>query len=79
MLFGLRLIALLALLLVRVSTSEAQELRRIHYGTTTSPIYYGAGYTTPGAWWLDGFLLATLNTVVWLVVGAVWWKVLGWW
>ena len=36
MLFGLRLIALLALLLVRVSTSEAQELRRIHYGTTTS-------------------------------------------
>jgi DASS family divalent anion:Na+ symporter len=50
-----------------------------HYGTTTSPIYYGAGYTTPGAWWRDGLLLATLNTVVWLVVGAVWWKVLGWW
>jgi DASS family divalent anion:Na+ symporter len=50
-----------------------------HYGTTTSPIYYGAGYTTPGAWWRDGFLLATLNTVVWLVVGAVWWKALGWW
>jgi NitT/TauT family transport system substrate-binding protein len=36
MLFRLRLIALLPLLLVRVSTSEAQELRRIHYGTTTS-------------------------------------------
>jgi divalent anion:Na+ symporter, DASS family len=50
-----------------------------HYGTTTSPIYYGAGYTTPGAWWRDGFLLATLNTVVWLAVGAAWWKVLGWW
>jgi DASS family divalent anion:Na+ symporter len=50
-----------------------------HYGTTTSPIYYGAGYTTPGAWWRDGFILATLNTAVWLLVGAVWWKALGWW
>jgi NitT/TauT family transport system substrate-binding protein len=36
MLFRLRLIALLGLLLVHASTSEAQELRRIHYGTTTS-------------------------------------------
>jgi DASS family divalent anion:Na+ symporter len=50
-----------------------------HYGTTTSPIYYGAGYTTPAGWWRDGLLLATLNTVVWLAVGAVWWKLLGWW
>jgi DASS family divalent anion:Na+ symporter len=50
-----------------------------HYGTTTSPIYYGAGYTTPGAWWRHGFVMATLNTVVWLVAGAAWWKALGWW
>jgi DASS family divalent anion:Na+ symporter len=50
-----------------------------HYGTTTSPIYYGAGYTTAGVWWRDGFFVATLNGVVWLSVGAVWWKVLGWW
>ncbi len=50
-----------------------------HYGTTTSPIYYGAGYTTPGAWWLDGFIIATLNTAVWLAVGSAWWKILGWW
>lgn len=50
-----------------------------HYGTTTSPIYYGAGYTTPGMWWRDGFLAATLNTAVWLTVGALWWKALGWW
>ena len=41
-----------------------------HYGTTTSPIYYGAGYTTAGAWWRDGCLIATMNTVVWLGVGA---------
>lgn len=50
-----------------------------HYGTTPSPIYYGAGYTTAGEWWRDGFLIATMNTVLWLAVGAAWWKVLGWW
>jgi DASS family divalent anion:Na+ symporter len=50
-----------------------------HYGTTPSPIYYGAGYTTAGEWWRDGFLIATMNTVLWLLVGAVWWKSLGWW
>jgi DASS family divalent anion:Na+ symporter len=50
-----------------------------HYGTTTSPIYYGGGYTTQGEWWRNGFLLATLNTLVWLTAGAAWWKLLGWW
>jgi len=50
-----------------------------HYGTTTSPIYYGAGYTTPGGWWRDGWIVATLNTAVWPAVGPAWWKVPGWW
>jgi DASS family divalent anion:Na+ symporter len=48
------------------------------YRTTTSPIDYGAGYTTLGAWWRNGFLIATLNAGVWLVVGAAWWKA-RWW
>ena len=50
-----------------------------HYGTTTSPIYYGAGYVTQGAWWRIGLLVATINTLVWLTFGAAWWKLLGWW
>jgi len=50
-----------------------------HYGTTSSPIYYGAGYTSPTTWWLEGFFITTMNTMIWLTVGAVWWKVLGWW
>ncbi len=50
-----------------------------HYGTTTSPIFFGAGYVTQGAWWRIGLLVATINTLVWLAVGAVWWKLLGWW
>ncbi len=50
-----------------------------HYGTTTSPIYYGAGYLTQNAWWRVGLWVTTVNTIVWVAVGACWWKVLGWW
>ena len=27
-----------------------------HYGTTSTPIYYGAGYLTQASWWRVGFL-----------------------
>ena len=50
-----------------------------HYGTTTSPIYYGAGYLGQGAWWRIGLLAATVNAIVWMAAGFAWWKVLGWW
>ena len=50
-----------------------------HYGTTSSPIYSGAGYLTQGAWWRLGLLVATANAVVWVAFGFVWWKLLGWW
>jgi len=50
-----------------------------HYGTTTSPIYYGAGYLSQGAWWRIGLLVATVNALVWVAVGFAWWKILGWW
>ena len=50
-----------------------------HYGTTTSPIYYGAGYLGQGAWWRIGLLAATVNAIVWIAVGFAWWKILGWW
>jgi DASS family divalent anion:Na+ symporter len=50
-----------------------------HYGTTTSPIYFGAGYLSQAAWWRIGLAVATLNAIVWMAVGSVWWKLLGWW
>jgi divalent anion:Na+ symporter, DASS family len=50
-----------------------------HYGTTSSPIYYGAGYLSQGAWWRVGLIVTTVNGVVWVTCGLVWWKVLGWW
>lgn len=48
-----------------------------HYATGTSPIIFNSGYTTLGQWWLAGLVMSVVNLVVWLVVGGVWWSVLG--
>jgi DASS family divalent anion:Na+ symporter len=50
-----------------------------HYGTTSAPIYFGAGYLTQRLWWRHGLTIATLNAIIWIAVGSVWWKLLGWW
>ena len=50
-----------------------------HYGTTTSPIYFGARYHTQREWWTIGLAVSILTIAVWAAVGLVWWKVLGWW
>ena len=50
-----------------------------HYATGTSPIIFGSGYTTLGQWWLAGLVMSVVNLAVWVLVGGVWWKVLGYW
>lgn len=50
-----------------------------HYGTTTSPIYFGAGYVGQGAWWRVGLMVSVVNIAIWVTVGFAWWRLLGWW
>ncbi|MGE3268771.1 MAG: anion permease [Chloroflexota bacterium] len=50
-----------------------------HYGTGPAPVLFGAGYVDIGTWWKLGLLVSVVNVVIWLVVGGLWWKVLGLW
>jgi DASS family divalent anion:Na+ symporter len=50
-----------------------------HYGTTPAPIWFGAGYVKQRTWWLIGLLVSVPNIIIWVVVGFLWWKLLGWW
>jgi len=50
-----------------------------HYGTTPAPIYFGADYVKQRTWWGLGLLVSGPHLVVWVSVGLVWWKALGWW
>lgn len=50
-----------------------------HYGTGSAPVYFGTGYVAQHTWWKIGFLLSLINLALWLGVGLLWWKLLGWW
>ena len=50
-----------------------------HYGTGSAPVYFGTGYVSMGTWWRIGFLVSLVNLALWLGVGLIWWKLLGWW
>ena len=50
-----------------------------HYGTGSAPVFFGAGYVSQGEWWKLGFLISVVDIVLWIGVGSVWWKLLGWW
>lgn len=48
-----------------------------HYATGTSPIIFGSGYVSLGQWWTAGFIMSVVNLVIWVVVGGLWWSLLG--
>ncbi len=48
-----------------------------HYGNGCGPVYFGAGYVSQGEWWRNGFIITTVNVVIWLTVGMAWWKIIG--
>jgi DASS family divalent anion:Na+ symporter len=48
-----------------------------HYGTGTAPIIFGSGYTTLNEWWSAGFVMSVVNLLILVVVGGIWWSVLG--
>ena len=50
-----------------------------HYGNGCAPIYFGGDYVSQGEWWKNGFIMTTITTLIYLTIGAAWWKVLGLW
>lgn len=50
-----------------------------HYGGGAAPILYGDGYVSQGKWWQLGFIIVTVNLIIWLGIGSLWWKVIGLW
>jgi len=50
-----------------------------HYATGTSPIIFGSGYVTMGNWWRVGAVMCVFELLVFALIGAAWWKLLGYW
>ena len=50
-----------------------------HYGLSSAPVFFGAGYMKTKTWWYIGLVVSVVYLIIWAVVGGVWWKVLGLW
>lgn len=50
-----------------------------HYGSGPAPILFGTGYVTIGQWWKVGAIVGFINIFIWMVIGSLWWKILGLW
>lgn len=50
-----------------------------HYGSGPAPILFGAGYVSVATWWRVGLICSVVNILIWLIVGSLWWKLLGFW
>jgi divalent anion:Na+ symporter, DASS family len=50
-----------------------------HYGTAPAPIIFGGGYVSLGSWWRVGAIVSVVNIAIWVIVGGVWWRLLGLW
>ncbi len=50
-----------------------------HYGTGSAPVLFGPGYVSMSEWWKFGFIISIINLLIFALVCALWWKVLGYW
>ncbi len=50
-----------------------------NYSTGPVIIYFGLGYVPAATWFRVGFLVSLFHLAVWVPVGLLWWRFLGWW
>ncbi|NAW51124.1 DASS family sodium-coupled anion symporter [Elizabethkingia argentiflava] len=48
-----------------------------HYGHGPAPVYFGSGYVDLKSWWVRGFQIGIVLLFIYMVIGVVWMKILG--
>jgi DASS family divalent anion:Na+ symporter len=49
------------------------------YANSSSPLYMNTGYIEQKLWWRIGFITSFIYLFIYFVIGAAWWKFLGYW
>jgi DASS family divalent anion:Na+ symporter len=57
--------------------SSSLNMSLTHYATGTAPIIFGSGYTTLNEWWIAGAVMSAVNLLLLVLVGSIWWTMLG--
>ncbi len=50
-----------------------------HYASGPAAILYGPRYVPVGQWWKLSFVMSIVNLIIFIVIGGLWWKLLGLW
>jgi len=50
-----------------------------YYSTGPVIIYYGLGYVSSAKWFSTGLIISCFHILIWLGIGLIWWKLIGWW
>lgn len=50
-----------------------------HYGTGCAPIFFGSEYVNLKNWWKMGAFMSIVFLLIWIGIGSLWWKFLGFW
>lgn len=50
-----------------------------HYSSGPAAIFFAGGYIGQREWWKLGFIITLFNVLVWSLLGAFWWKIIGLW
>ena len=50
-----------------------------NYSTGPVIIYFNQGQISPAVWFRVGFFVSIFHLVIWMGLGPVYWKLLGWW
>lgn len=50
-----------------------------HYGTGCAPILFGSEYVNLKTWWRMGAFMSVVFLIIWVGIGSIWWKALGFW
>lgn len=50
-----------------------------HYASGPAAILYGPRYVPIGPWWKMSFIVSIMNLLIFIVIGGLWWKLLGLW
>ncbi|WP_300686904.1 anion permease [Chryseobacterium sp.] len=48
-----------------------------HYGHGPAPVFFGSGYVDLKSWWIRGLEIGIVLLIIYMVVGGLWMKVLG--
>lgn len=48
-----------------------------HYGHGPAPVFFGSGYVDLKAWWVRGLEIGIVLLIIYMVVGGLWMKILG--